>query len=94
MCFELLTGWPPFYDRDFSKMCEKILYKPLNFPSSKYNFTSDVEDLIRGLLIRDPDKRLFFQVDPADLTASTAASDRDSFGARLGPLPPFYSLEQ
>ena len=38
VCFELLTGWPPFYDRDFSKMCEKILYKPLSFPSTKVVF--------------------------------------------------------
>lgn len=38
VCFELLTGWPPFYDRDFSKMCEKILYKPLSFPSTKVTY--------------------------------------------------------
>lgn len=33
VCFELLTGWPPFFDRDFDKMCEKILRRPLRFPS-------------------------------------------------------------
>lgn len=61
VCFELLTGWPPFYDRDFNKMCEKILYKPLIFPAKKYNFTKDAEDLIRNLLHRDPNRRLFFK---------------------------------
>lgn len=61
VCFELLTGWPPFYDRDFNKMCEKILYKPLVFPVKKYNFTKDVEDLIRNLLHRDPNRRLYFK---------------------------------
>lgn len=61
VCFELLTGWPPFYDRDFSKMCEKILYKPLIFPVKKYNFTKDAEDLIRNLLHRDPNRRIFFK---------------------------------
>ena len=25
VCFELLTGWPPFFDKDFARMCEKIL---------------------------------------------------------------------
>ncbi len=64
VCFELLTGWPPFYDRDFNKMCEKILYKPLIFPSKKYNFTKDAEDLIRNLLHRDPNRRLYFKRAP------------------------------
>jgi serine/threonine protein kinase len=61
VCFELLTGWPPFYDRDFHRMCEKILYRPLNFPAQKYNLTRGAEDLIRSLLQRDPAKRLHFQ---------------------------------
>lgn len=58
VCFELLTGWPPFYDRDFNRMCEKILYRPLVFPTQKYNLTRDAEDLVRNLLQRDPVKRL------------------------------------
>lgn len=68
VCFELLTGWPPFYDRDFNKMCEKILYKPLVFPVKKYNFTKEVEDLIKNLLHRDPNRRLFFRrADPNEI---------------------------
>ncbi len=58
VCFELLTGWPPFYDRDFHRMCEKILYRPLHFPTQKYNLTRDAEDLIRHFLQRDCTKRL------------------------------------
>jgi serine/threonine protein kinase len=51
VCFELLTGWPPFYDRDFTKMCEKILYKPLVFPIKKYNITRDAEEVGIDLLV-------------------------------------------
>ena len=78
VCFELLTGWPPFYDRDFNKMCEKILYKPLVFPVKKYNFTKDVEDLIRNLLHRDPNKRLYFKKgDPSEVQTSEKSSTRN-----------------
>ncbi len=62
VCFELLTGWPPFYDRDFNRMCDKILYRPLVFPTQKYNLTRDAEDLVRSLLQRDPTKRLHYQL--------------------------------
>ena len=57
VCFELLTGWPPFYDRDFSLMCEKILSRPINFPS-KYRISLEAQSLIKNLLIRAPLKRL------------------------------------
>lgn len=95
VCFELLTGLPPFYDRDFQKMCDKvfrdaapsslrpltncfcvsvfgaeqILYRPLSFPSSTMSrtgtgsstgLTRGAEDLIRGLLQREPGRRLRF----------------------------------
>jgi serine/threonine protein kinase len=50
VCFELLTGWPPFYDRDFTKMCGKILYKPLVFPIKKYNITRDAEEVCANVL--------------------------------------------
>jgi len=73
VCFELLTGWPPFYDRDFNKMCEKILYKPLIFPTKKYNLTKDAESLIKGLLTRDFPRRMFFEDedDPDALAVQT-----------------------
>lgn len=61
VCFELLVGWPPFYDKDFNKMCEKILYKPVVFPLKKYNTTVEAELLVRGLLNRDCSKRLLYE---------------------------------
>ena len=29
VCYELLIGRPPFFDRDFLRMCDKILYRQL-----------------------------------------------------------------
>ena len=37
VAFELLNGFPPFFDRDFTKLCTKILTKPIIFPSSSAN---------------------------------------------------------
>lgn len=81
VCFELLTGWPPFYDRDFNKMCEKILYKPLIFPAKKYNFTRDAEDLIRNLLHRDPNRRLYYK------SNSVSAAEVGNSGRKLQHQP-------
>ncbi len=85
VCFELLTGWPPYYDRDFNKMCEMILYRQLNFPSRKYSITRDAEDMIRGLLTRDPTKRTCFKyvsevypTNTAGLIRSTSVDDTSS----------------
>ena len=56
VCFELLTGWPPFFDKDFGRMCEKILSRPL--PAKMRNFTNSTQKFIAGLLNRDPSRRL------------------------------------
>jgi serine/threonine protein kinase len=32
LIYEMLTGWPPFYDKNIKRMCEKILAAPLVFP--------------------------------------------------------------
>ena len=57
VCFELMTGWPPFFDKDFEQMSQKILMKPLRFPS-KYGIKPDAQSMIRSLLERDPNVRL------------------------------------
>lgn len=57
VCFELMTGWPPFFDKDFEQMSQKILMKPLRFPS-KYGIRPEAQVMIRSLLERDPDARL------------------------------------
>jgi len=81
VCFELLTGWPPFYDRDFTKMCEKILYKPLVFPVKKYNITKEAEDVIKGLLQRDFTRRMHFE--PLPVAAPAGGSPAPSSGASI-----------
>lgn len=57
VAFELLTGWPPFFDKDFDRMCEKILKKPIRFPG-KYAVSVEAQQLIRGFLERNPNNRL------------------------------------
>jgi serine/threonine protein kinase len=57
VCFEFLTGWPPFFDKDFNAMCEKILTRPLKFPS-KCNISINAQSVIRALLQRDMRDRL------------------------------------
>jgi serine/threonine protein kinase len=59
VAFEMLTGWPPFFDQNFSTMCEKILRKPVRFPS-KYCIGPEARDLVGGLLQRDPGLRAGF----------------------------------
>ena len=55
--FEMVVGYVPFFDRDFNRMCEKILHRPLRFPS-KCMVPEDAQNFIKGLLKRDPRRRL------------------------------------
>ncbi len=57
LMFEMLTGWPPFYDKNMRTMCEKILKSTLEFPE-KFEISPPARSLIRGLLERDPARRL------------------------------------
>ncbi len=55
--FELLTGWPPFNDRDFSKLCQKILTQLVKFPP-KLRISIETQQFVGLLLVRDPKARL------------------------------------
>ena len=57
LMYEMLTGWPPFYDKNLRKMCEQILRSDLHFPPG-CTASAEARDLIRGLLARDPAARL------------------------------------
>jgi len=57
VAFELVTGWPPFFDKDFEQMCEKILKKPVRFPP-KYSISIEAQHLICSFLDRNPNNRL------------------------------------
>ena len=57
VAFELTAGWPPFFDRDFSRMCEKVLTRSVVFPS-KHNITVEAKSMIKAFLQKDPSMRL------------------------------------
>lgn len=55
LIYEMLTGLPPFYDEDVQKMYTLKMTAELDIPSDVH---SDAADLIRKLLVRNPDNRL------------------------------------
>ena len=58
LLFEMLTGLPPFYDSNRSKMYLKILNEDLDLPPY---LSRNVKNLLLGLLEKDPTARLGFQ---------------------------------
>jgi len=55
LMYEMLTGLPPFYSQDVQQMYFKIMHAKLDIPDS---LDEDTKSLLRGLLERDPNKRL------------------------------------
>jgi hypothetical protein len=55
LLYEMLTGLPPFYCRDRTVLFEKIKKGTLEFPEY---LSPDAKDILKGLLNRDPAKRL------------------------------------
>jgi len=55
LLYEMLTGLPPFYCRDREKLFEKIRRGTLEYP--KY-LSSRAQQILRGLLTKDPQRRL------------------------------------
>lgn len=55
----LLSGRPPFDDRDFSRLCETVLKGSIAFPVERWDGVSDsAKDLVRKLLVVAPRNRL------------------------------------
>ncbi|KAI9142864.1 kinase-like domain-containing protein [Paraphysoderma sedebokerense] len=54
LIFEMLAGYPPFYDEDHVKMYEKILQGKIKWPS---HFDPAAKDLLKRLLTSDLSKR-------------------------------------
>lgn len=54
LLYEMLTGLPPFYNKNVKKMYENICFARLNFPPYVHD---DARHIIRGLLERDPNRR-------------------------------------
>jgi len=55
LLYEMLTGLPPFYCRDRERLFEKIRKSELTYP--RY-LSASAQSILRGLLTRDPTKRL------------------------------------
>ncbi|KAI9486279.1 MAG: kinase-like domain-containing protein [Benjaminiella poitrasii] len=55
LLYEMLTSLPPFYDENTDEMYRKILQEPLRFPE---DMSESAQDLLSGLLTRDPNLRL------------------------------------
>ncbi|KAJ3411148.1 hypothetical protein HDV05_002662 [Chytridiales sp. JEL 0842] len=53
--YEMTTGLPPFYSENVNLMYKKILHNELLFPPG---FSEKAQSLVRGLLDRDPKRRL------------------------------------
>jgi len=74
LVFEMLTGLPPFYSQNINIMYQKILNGELRFPDY---VAPDAQSFLKGLLIRDPLKRLGTAKDGAELRAHPWFEDID-----------------
>ncbi|KAI9312027.1 kinase-like domain-containing protein, partial [Dichotomocladium elegans] len=54
--YEMIDGFPPFWDEDSDMMYRQIVAAPLRFTSHRFDLAA--RDLLTGLLERDPAKRL------------------------------------
>ena len=58
LMYEMLYGLPPFYNQNLNMMYHNILCQDLNFNKNRnIKISREAQDLIRGLLIRDPATR-------------------------------------
>jgi serine/threonine protein kinase len=55
LIYEMLTGLPPFYNKNINVMYQRILKGQLSFPPG---MSPEAQDLLKGLLTRDVNKRL------------------------------------
>lgn len=63
LLFEMLTGQPPYTNNNRQKLQEKIIKEKIKLPSY---LTSEVHSLLKGLLQKDPSKRLGSGVNGSD----------------------------
>jgi serine/threonine protein kinase len=82
----MLTGLPPFYCRDREKLFEKIRTGVLTYP--RY-LSTRAQGVLRGLLTRDPTKRLGSgPADAEDIKAHLFFSDINWEKLSKGQIPP------
>ena len=57
LCYELLFGIPPFYDKSIDKIFDLISSTQLSFPNYKF-ISNDTKDFLIKLLKKNPEERL------------------------------------
>lgn len=86
LLYEMLTGLPPFYCRDREKLFEKIRKCELGYPR---HLSVPAQGLLRGLLMKDPTKRLGSgPLDAKDIQAHDFFVDLDWDKLARGDVPP------
>jgi serum/glucocorticoid-regulated kinase 2 len=58
LIYEMISGLPPFYDRNRQAMYQRILTGELTKP---HHMSDDAFDLIRGMLRREPNLRIGYR---------------------------------
>lgn len=91
LLFEMLTGLPPFYDSNINKMYVKICTNELKLPAG---MSPACKSLLRGLLEKNPRKRLGFKgVDEIKNNAFFANIDWDKLYKKVRRLALPYTVE-
>jgi len=86
LLYEMLTGLPPFYCRDREKLFEKIRKSELTYP--RY-LSPRAVSLLRGLLMRDPKRRLGSgPTDAEEIKSHPFFADVDWEKLAGGEIPP------
>lgn len=65
--YELLYGKTPFKGSGNEETLANVVLQSLRFPDSPINVSFEAQDLIRGLLVKDPDHRLGTQKGAAEI---------------------------
>jgi len=86
LLYEMLTGLPPFYCRDREKLFEKIRRGHLDYPRT---LSARAQALLRGLLTKDPKRRLGSGPDDAEEIKRHPFFDEiDWEKLAIGEIPP------
>ena len=82
LLYEMLTGWPPFYDSNLQEQCTKILRARVEFPP-KFHVSRVTQHLLRSLLKREPAQRIgcFEAGAPVEAAAVSGSSTSDVVAA-------------
>ncbi|CAK64739.1 unnamed protein product (macronuclear) [Paramecium tetraurelia] len=93
LLYELVTGLPPYYSRDTDEIYESILNEELTFPE-KLNLSSDIKNLLQGLLCKQPSERLGANKGLTELLTHSWFKDVDLVAILQKQVPPPFRPNQ